>query len=156
VAGVFLSARIYKVRHSVSVFILSSTVLLLILATIVANSPYFITISLSMRSIEIPQPQERDWKYRAFEILPGHLTWTILFLPAILGIISPRLTAYFVIAYLLLWFVRTIGLTIRSFQGWKFLNQHRALPWSKLNQDLENLAGITKMLQNGITATWNE
>jgi hypothetical protein len=38
VAGVFLSARIYRVRRAVSVFILSSTVLLLILATIVANS----------------------------------------------------------------------------------------------------------------------
>jgi hypothetical protein len=38
VAGVFLSARVYKVRHSVSIFLLSSTVLLLVLATIVANS----------------------------------------------------------------------------------------------------------------------
>jgi phosphate starvation-inducible membrane PsiE len=38
VAGVFLSARTYKIRHSISIFLLSSTVLLLILATIVANS----------------------------------------------------------------------------------------------------------------------
>jgi hypothetical protein len=38
VAGVFLSARIYKIRHSVSVFLLASTALLLILATIVSNS----------------------------------------------------------------------------------------------------------------------
>jgi hypothetical protein len=37
VAGVFLSARIYKIRHSVSVFLLASTALLLILATIVSN-----------------------------------------------------------------------------------------------------------------------
>jgi hypothetical protein len=36
--GVFLSARIYKVRHAVSIFLLSSTALLLVLATIVANS----------------------------------------------------------------------------------------------------------------------
>jgi hypothetical protein len=38
VAGIFLSARIYKIRHSVSVFLLASTALLLILATIVSNS----------------------------------------------------------------------------------------------------------------------
>jgi phosphate starvation-inducible membrane PsiE len=38
ILGVFLSARIYKIRHSVSIFLLSSTALLLILATIVANS----------------------------------------------------------------------------------------------------------------------
>ena len=96
-----------------------------------------------MRSIEIPQPQERDRKYRAFEILPGALTWTILLLPAILGLISPRLTAYFVIAYLLLWFVRTVGLTVRAMQGWRFMNQHRVLPWEKLNEDLENLNAKT-------------
>jgi phosphate starvation-inducible membrane PsiE len=38
VLGVFLSARIYKVRQAVSVFLLASTALLLVLATIVANS----------------------------------------------------------------------------------------------------------------------
>jgi hypothetical protein len=38
VLGVFLSARTYKIRQAVSIFILSSTALLLILATIVANS----------------------------------------------------------------------------------------------------------------------
>ncbi len=36
--GVFLSMRTYRVRHSISIFILASTALLLILATIVANS----------------------------------------------------------------------------------------------------------------------
>jgi hypothetical protein len=97
-----------------------------------------------MRSIEIPQPNERDRKYRAFEILPGALTWTILLLPAILGIISARLTAYFVIAYLLLWFVRTIGLTIRSIQGWKQMNVQRGLPWGSLNHDIESLLPETK------------
>jgi cellulose synthase/poly-beta-1,6-N-acetylglucosamine synthase-like glycosyltransferase len=97
-----------------------------------------------MHSIEIPQPNERGKKYRAFEILPGALSWTILFLPIVLGIFSARLTAYFVIAYLLLWFVRTIGLTIRSIQGWNQMNIHKNLPWQSLNDDLENLRAQTK------------
>src|SRR5581483_7097186 len=92
-----------------------------------------------MRSIEIPQPQDRDFKYRLFEILPGALTWIILALPVILAIISPALAAYFVIAYLLLWFARAIGIDIRSLQGWRALNQHTKLPWKKLNADLEPL-----------------
>src|SRR3954471_2680807 len=92
-----------------------------------------------MRSIEIPQPDERDWRYRAFEILPGALTWITLSLPIILGIVSPKLAAYFIIAYLLLWFVRAIGLNIRSFQGYKLIEQHRKLPWHDMNNDLENL-----------------
>src|SRR6185437_17092844 len=92
-----------------------------------------------MRSIEIPQPDERDRRYRAFEILPGALTWVILALPIILAIISPKLAAYFIIAYMLMWFVRAIGLNIRSLQGYKIIEQHRGLPWQDMNDDLENL-----------------
>lgn len=92
-----------------------------------------------MRSIEIPQPEDRDWRYRAFEILPGALTWLILALPFILASISIKLAAYFVIAYLLLWFVRAIGIDVRSIQGWRTMNQHRRLEWKKLNADLEIL-----------------
>jgi hypothetical protein len=38
VAGVFLSAKVYRVRQSLAIFLLSSTALLLTLATIVSNS----------------------------------------------------------------------------------------------------------------------
>lgn len=92
-----------------------------------------------MRSIEIPKVSERGWKYRAFEILPGALTWFILFLPLTLSIINPKLAAYFIIAYLLVWFTRAIGLNVRSLQGWKMINQHKAMPWKTLNRDLEVL-----------------
>lgn len=92
-----------------------------------------------MRSIEIPQPEDRDWRYRIFEILPGALSWTILFLPVILGLISPKAAAYFVVAYLLLWFSRSIGIDIRAIQGWRQMNEHKKAPWPKLNDDLEKL-----------------
>ncbi|HSX18166.1 MAG TPA: hypothetical protein VLE51_02320 [Candidatus Saccharimonadales bacterium] len=97
-----------------------------------------------MRSIEIPQPDERDWRYRAFEILPGTLTWTILSLPVILSLINPKLAAYFIIAYLLLWFARAIGLNIRSIQGWRIMSEHQRAQWDKLNEDLEILEPRTK------------
>lgn len=97
-----------------------------------------------MRSIEIPKPNERDWRYRAFEILPGALTWIILALPVILSIISPALAAYFILGYLLLWFARAIGLNTRSIQGWRRMNQHQRIPWDKLNTDLEILEPHTK------------
>lgn len=92
-----------------------------------------------MRSIEIPQPEDRDWRYRALEILPGALTWTILFSPLILSLISPKLAAYFIVAYLLLWFIRAIGLNVRSLQGWRLIQQHKNILWESLNQDLEVL-----------------
>jgi hypothetical protein len=92
-----------------------------------------------MRSIEIPQPEDRDWRYRLFEILPGFLTYVILALPVVLAYLSPKIAAYFVVAYLLLWFIRAIGIDIRSVQGWKALNEHKKLPWDELNKDLETL-----------------
>ncbi len=92
-----------------------------------------------MKSIEIPTKAEKDWRYRLFEILPGTLSWTILFLPLILSQISTRIIAYFVIAYLLLWFVKAVGLSYRAIQGARVLDFHRKLDWSRLNNDLESL-----------------
>jgi hypothetical protein len=96
-----------------------------------------------MRSIEIPQPNERGWRYRLFEILPGFLTYLILSLPVVLAIINPELAAYFIIAYLLLWFARAVALNIRSLQGYRLINQHQKAPWAELNKDLENLRAET-------------
>jgi hypothetical protein len=92
-----------------------------------------------MRSIEIPQPEDRDWKYRLFEIMPGLLTYMVLLLPVVLAYFDPKAAAYFIVAYLMLWFVRAIGIDIRSIQGWKTLNDHKKLPWDQLDKDLETL-----------------
>jgi hypothetical protein len=97
-----------------------------------------------MRSIEIPQPQERGRKYRAFEILPGILSWSILFLPVVFGIFSPSLAAYFVLAYLLQWFVRLIAINLGSLRGLKTMREFLKLDWQKLNEDLEALKPMYK------------
>lgn len=96
-----------------------------------------------MRSLEIPEPKDRDWRYRSFEILPGALALLILLLPAILGLISPKLAAYFIIAYLLTWFTFILGVDFRVIKGWRTINQHKKLLWKKLNEDLENLTPKT-------------
>jgi cellulose synthase/poly-beta-1,6-N-acetylglucosamine synthase-like glycosyltransferase len=97
-----------------------------------------------MRSIEIPQPEDRDWKYRLFEILPAFLTFSILALPVILGKIAPKITAYLLVAYLLLWFMRAVGLDIRSIQGWRTMKEHKNLPWRQMLVDLQNLEPTAK------------
>ncbi|HVS78722.1 MAG TPA: hypothetical protein VHD84_00305 [Candidatus Saccharimonadales bacterium] len=97
-----------------------------------------------MRSIEIPQPEDRDWRYRAFEILPAILTYIVLSLPIILGLYAPRIVAYLLVAYLLVWFIRSIGLDIRSVQGWRIMKEHKNLPWGKMLVDLEKLEPETK------------
>ena len=63
-----------------------------------------------MRNIEIPLQKDKDKVYRLFEALPGILSWSILFTPAILSLINPTWAAYFVIGFLLLWFIKILGL----------------------------------------------
>src|SRR5690348_8473079 len=96
-----------------------------------------------MRNIEIPYEEERGRRYRFFEMLPGIITWTILALPFVLSFIkvhfagiSVPLAALFIPAYLLLWFVKAVGLNIRALQGYRLLKQHQKLPWSQMLKEL--------------------
>jgi len=90
-----------------------------------------------MRNIEIPFVHQRGRRYRMFERLPGLLSWSILLFPVILSQFSAEATAIFIIAYLLLWFIKALGLNIRSIQGFKNLSLHQKLPWPQLVMELE-------------------
>jgi len=92
---------------------------------------------MKVQDIEIPQPAERGKRYRFFEILPGAITWTILILPFVLSFYNPALTVAFIIAYLLLWFVKSIGLNIRAIQGYRLMRLHQKLDWQQLLKELE-------------------
>jgi cellulose synthase/poly-beta-1,6-N-acetylglucosamine synthase-like glycosyltransferase len=92
-----------------------------------------------MTDIEIPYQQDRGRRYRFFEMLPGLLTWTMLILPFVLAIVSPRLCVLFIIGYLLLWFVKAIGLNVRSIQGYRTITQHQKLPWGDMLGHLRKL-----------------
>lgn len=93
---------------------------------------------MNVRDIEIPYEGERSRRYRFFEILPGALTWSIIALPFILSLISPAITVFIIIMYFLLWFVKSMGLMVRNFQGLKTLRQHERMDWPQLLEDLQH------------------
>lgn len=90
-----------------------------------------------MTDIEIPFKEERSRRYRFFEILPGVLSWTMLFIPLILSLIDVKLAAVFVLLYLLINFSRAVGVAIRSIHGFKILKEHKALHWQTLVEELK-------------------
>lgn len=90
-----------------------------------------------MKNIEIPLQKEKTKKYIFFEKLPAIMSWSFLALPVILSQISAPATAFFILAYLLIWFVRAIGLNIRVLQGWRTMKFHQNLNWQKLIDDLQ-------------------
>ena len=91
-----------------------------------------------MVDIEIPLPEERTWRYRLWEIFPGFVSWSLLLLPAILSVYNPTLFAVYIIAFLLIWFIKSAGLTVRALEGYHMMDRQAKLHWEKLIDDLEN------------------
>lgn len=91
-----------------------------------------------MKSIEIPFVHERSRRYRFFEMLPGLLTWSILLLPFVVAFFAPTVAILFVIAYLMLWFVKSLGLNVRALQGYHQITTQMKLPWNDMLADLQS------------------
>lgn len=92
---------------------------------------------MTNNKIEIPLKSEKTRRYRAYEILPGALSWTILLAPVLLSLVNASITAVIIIAYFLLWFVRAIGLNIRVLQGYRIQQQHLKFNWQRMIDELE-------------------
>lgn len=128
---------------------------------------------------EIPFNEDKGFRYRFFEILPGMLTWLALGLPFLLAFTSVELAAILMIAYLVLWFVKAVALNVRAVQGWSTFEQHTKIDWGELVEDIaernqhkqfpkwhyDNLARIDKepngidpdkIVHAVIVATYNE
>jgi len=99
-----------------------------------------------MTDLEIPYEKDRHGHYRFFEILPGLVSWTLILLPLILSYFSVILAAAFILIYLLIFFIRSIGYDIRAVQGYFDMKKQLKLDWAslvdeihfkKINQDKE-------------------
>jgi hypothetical protein len=90
-----------------------------------------------MTDLEIPYEKDRRGHYRFFEILPGFLSYALLFLPLILALVNVSLAVFFVILYLLTFFVRGLGYASRGVAGYRTMKKHMKLDWPGLNADLD-------------------
>jgi len=105
-----------------------------------------------MTDIEIPFKEERGKRYRFFEILPGALSWTMLFVPLILSLINVTFAAVFVLIYLLINFTRSIAAAIRALHGYGIMRRHQKLDWRQLVRELQ--AGEVKD-NDGVRPKWH-
>lgn len=90
-----------------------------------------------MTSLEIPHEKDRGFHYRFFEVLPGTLSWTLLFLPFILSFVSVFLAIFFILTYIIIFLTRAVAFAIRVLAGYKTMNQHVKLDWREMVQELE-------------------
>lgn len=90
-----------------------------------------------MTDIEIPYKADRGKRYRFFEILPGAISWTMLFVPLILSLINVTFAAVFVLVYLLVNFTRAVAVATQSLRGYNSLRRHQKLDWREMDDELE-------------------
>lgn len=90
-----------------------------------------------MTDIEIPFEKDRKGWYRFFEILPGVLTWTLLALPIVLSFINVTAAAFFILAYVLIYFTRSVAINIRALGGHRMIKRYSKIDWNELNEDVE-------------------
>jgi len=99
---------------------------------------------MNVKDIEIPYEKDRSRRYRFFEILPGAVSWSILILPFILSLFIPQVVIFIIIAYILLWFVKSMGMLVRNVQGIKKMDDYKNFPWRTMVSDLQN-GGVSDM-----------
>jgi hypothetical protein len=91
-----------------------------------------------MADLEIPLVPDRGKRYRFFEILPGLITWFMLMLPFALSLINVTIAVFFILGFILLWFGRSVGISIRALQGYRTMEQHKRYDWSAMIAELES------------------
>ena len=89
--------------------------------------------------IELPLGKRTKF-YRAFEMLPALLSYSLILMPILLSIINPVLGAVFVIVYIIIWFVKAITMSGRAIQGFNILMKAQAVNWQSRLDDLEKPA----------------
>lgn len=89
------------------------------------------------QDLEIPMGK-RTAKYRFFEILPALLSYGLLLVPVVLSFIDPFLAAVFIIGYIIIWFVKAIGIAYRTIQGYNLLQQAQKVDWLARLTDFED------------------
>lgn len=90
-----------------------------------------------MTDLEIPLQKERTKHYRFFEILPGFLSYSLLVLPFLLTFINVTFAVFFILLYLLIFFTRAVGYSVRAISGYYTMKHHLKLNWVGLCEDVD-------------------
>lgn len=82
---------------------------------------------------------DSHWFVRILEIIPGAITWFFILAPIILSFFLPLVVAYFIIAFDLIWLIKSLRLSLFLVRGYSKLYRRQSLDWLKRLDDLEDL-----------------
>lgn len=91
----------------------------------------------------MPDTKRNESYRRAFEIIPGLLTWTTIITLLILAFIKPLWVAIFVITFDLYWVIRMTYLSLLLLFAYRRLAKERYLDWQKRCEALGVIDGLS-------------
>lgn len=81
-----------------------------------------------MKNIEIPTGK-RTRLYRFFEVVPAVLSYGAIILLIVLSVLNPLLAAFYLLVIILTTFVKSIGIAVRTVQGYRSLDSAQKVNW---------------------------
>ena len=68
----------------------------------------------------------KRWFYRLWEIIPGVTSWIVLISPIFFSLVWPIAVAYFIIAFDLLWLLKSVRMSAGLIEGYMALKKKLA------------------------------
>ncbi|HEA84477.1 MAG TPA: glycosyltransferase family 2 protein [Candidatus Wildermuthbacteria bacterium] len=89
------------------------------------------------RAPDIKDPKDRAL-FRFFEMLPGILSWSTLIGAVLFSWLAPKWTAFFIIAFVLYWLLRTVYFSFHLRSGYKRMRENEKIDWIERLDDLKD------------------
>lgn len=91
-----------------------------------------------MIDLELPIGKKRTPLYRAFEMLPGLLSYGMLGMMVVLSLVSPLLASAYLLIFIMTMIVKALGIAFQSIQGHRRLVRAQKIDWSDRLEQLED------------------
>jgi len=93
----------------------------------------------------------KKWFYRLWEIIPGLTSWLVLLSPIVFSLVYPLAVAYFIIAFDLLWLLKSVRMSVGLVQGYLILKKSEKIDWQGRLKELEDIDASLAEYQSKLT-----
>jgi hypothetical protein len=102
----------------------------------------------SLKKPQVTELIDRRWFIRLLEIFPGAMSWSFLIAPVILSLFRPELVAYFIIAFDLIWLIKSVRISYCLIYGYGRLHQSVSIDWQRRLEELDDIPAAIAQLKD--------
>lgn len=95
---------------------------------------------------------DKKWFYRLWEIIPGLTSWLVLLSPIVLSLFWPIAVAYFIIAFDLLWLLKSMRMSLGLVEGYRTLKRAEKVDWPARLKELKDVNKALNIQQQKLSS----